>query len=793
MKNKSNRKRIIVIFILLLVISCFVKDKMEVYADDVELEYSWYSSIEVAISDANNLVTTNADTTYENAEVGLFVDNETAYISIKKDIDNVNSLNISQNMEIDLNDYNITFAINNYFNVSNAKLTLNSGTLNFENVSPAINVNASEMIINNTNINVSDTDEINNVNKGIYVYSSSSLIMNSGCINVDGKYINYGIINNGSLYVYGGYIYAKPIPFSSAGDSSGTGVCNNKFLFIEERNNQTVTVIGGNAGLTLSDGSSTVINSGTFISPNHGGAYVCSGATGYCEINGGTFKVNRSLWTEEELGNIRSFGGMYVGASWITGEWSVDIRNATIIGGAWGIVQKSNHGYIPATINLYECVLDGYGGSIFVQNNSSVGEYNAYVNIYDGTRLINDTINDLYEVATGESHVIDHRNPEYILNIIEHPDNITTSIGTNITMGINATGKNLKYQWQLSSDGGNTWRNSNVDGYNSANIFFSPTEAFHGRMYRCVITDDYGQTIISEPALILLTEYINKAFIRQQPEDITVSLNNRANISVNAIGEELTYQWEVSKDGGYTWNISNVDGYNTPALTFIPTRDFHGRLYRCVVTNGNGHSIVSEPALLLIEELVDDLIIIKQPKDIITNLVDRITMPVVATGEGLSYQWELSNDGGITWNTSNVDGYNTSAITFVPTTAYHGRMYRCIITDANNNKVTSEHMLICIEDMLSQVKIVRQPQDVETSIGTITSISVLAVGEGLTYQWQLSNDNGVNWSNSTVDGYNTPNIIFSPIDTYQGRLYRCVITDKNGNVVTTRGAQVTLQ
>ena len=58
---------------------------------------------------------------------------------------------------------------------------------------------------------------------------------------------------------------------------------------------------------------------------------------------------------------------------------------------------------------------------------------------------------------------------------------------------------------------------------------------------------------------------------------------------------------------------------------------------------------------------------------------------VAAAGDGLTYQWQISDDGA-TWTNSSV---KRAVYTTKLTTAKDGRMVRCIVTDANGNSVTS--------------------------------------------------------------------------------------------------------
>ena len=80
--------------------------------------------------------------------------------------------------------------------------------------------------------------------------------------------------------------------------------------------------------------------------------------------------------------------------------------------------------------------------------------------------------------------------------------------------------------------------------------------------------------------------------IAQHPSSQTVCENSNASFSVIASGAGvLTFQWELSTDGGATWSIitngGNHLGATTSSLTITGvTASMHNNRYRCVVSDG---------------------------------------------------------------------------------------------------------------------------------------------------------------------------------------------------------------
>ncbi len=88
------------------------------------------------------------------------------------------------------------------------------------------------------------------------------------------------------------------------------------------------------------------------------------------------------------------------------------------------------------------------------------------------------------------------------------------------------------------------------------------------------------------------------------PANATVVAGANASFSVTATGFPLpTYQWQVSTDGGVTWNNVGGGGYSGAAsatLTVVaPTSADLGYQYRAVITNAGG-TFASAPATLLV-------------------------------------------------------------------------------------------------------------------------------------------------------------------------------------------------
>lgn len=84
--------------------------------------------------------------------------------------------------------------------------------------------------------------------------------------------------------------------------------------------------------------------------------------------------------------------------------------------------------------------------------------------------------------------------------------------------------------------------------------------------------------------------------ITEQPEDVAAANQEVIAFYVVAVGKTpLTYQWQISDDGGTTWTNSSV---TTTRYRTTLTTEKYGRKVRCVVTDGNGQSVTSRAATM---------------------------------------------------------------------------------------------------------------------------------------------------------------------------------------------------
>lgn len=89
-----------------------------------------------------------------------------------------------------------------------------------------------------------------------------------------------------------------------------------------------------------------------------------------------------------------------------------------------------------------------------------------------------------------------------IPKITSQPADVKIGAGKKATFHIEATGTNLTYKWQYSTNGGKSWISSTASTAKTDTLVTTVQKSYSGRLYRCVVTDSYGQATKSETALL---------------------------------------------------------------------------------------------------------------------------------------------------------------------------------------------------------------------------------------------------------------------------------------------------
>src|SRR4029077_18051034 len=128
-------------------------------------------------------------------------------------------------------------------------------------------------------------------------------------------------------------------------------------------------------------------------------------------------------------------------------------------------------------------------------------------------------------------------------------------------------------KWQVSTDGGATF--NDIPGAASPSLTFSAVAADDGKQYRARFSNVCAANVASTAATLTLNTgpvlTLNQASQTVCPGNVT--------FSAAASGSPApTIQWQVSTDGGITFN--DIPGATSPSLTFSAVAADDGKQYR---------------------------------------------------------------------------------------------------------------------------------------------------------------------------------------------------------------------
>jgi len=354
------------------------------------------------------------------------------------------------------------------------------------------------------------------------------------------------------------------------------------------------------------------------------------------------------------------------------------------------------------------------------------------------------------------------------LKITRQPQDQYAINGQNAVTSVSAEGDGLSYQWYVKNKTATKFSKSSVtkDSYT-----VKMTDSVDGRKIYCVVSDSHGGQVTTETAT--LYKYIPLSIV-SQPKNVEVDNGKTAKVTVVAEGIGLTYQWYVKNKTATKFSKSSVKT-NTYSVTMSDNVD--GREIYCVVQDMFGDSKATNTVKLSQHAFA----ITSQPQDCHVANGETAKATVTATGNNLTYQWYIKNKTATKFSKSSI---KKSTYSVTMSDSVDGRQVYCVVSDQNGNSITSDTATL---HKLAELKILEEPQDVFVEMGETATVSVLASGSGLTYQWYIKNKTAAKFSKSSITK-NSYSVAMS--DKVDGRQLYCVITDKDGKTLETRKATI---
>lgn len=343
--------------------------------------------------------------------------------------------------------------------------------------------------------------------------------------------------------------------------------------------------------------------------------------------------------------------------------------------------------------------------------------------------------------------------------ITTQPSSATICAGSNASFTIAASGTAITYQWQKG--GVNVTNGGVFSGATTATLQLTGATSANAGTYTCIVSGTCTPSATSNAATLTVNDL---PAITTQPSGTTICSGSNTSLTVVATGSNLTYQWQ--KGGVNVTNGGVISGATTATLQFTGATTANTGSYTCIVSGTCTPSVTSNVVTVTVNALP---VITTQPTNATVCSGSNTTFTIVATGSGLTYQWQK---GGVNVTNGGVfSGATTATLTLTGATATDAGSYTCIVSGTCTPGVTSNAATLTVNALPA---ITTQPTGSIQCQGGTLSFSVIATGSGLTYQWYKG---GVAMSNSgRISGATSANLSISPSNASDIASYYCIVS-----------------
>lgn len=190
---------------------------------------------------------------------------------------------------------------------------------------------------------------------------------------------------------------------------------------------------------------------------------------------------------------------------------------------------------------------------------------------------------------------------EVRLPTLESNENKVVLNGDSYTMSakLSATGHPDSYIYQWYKDG------VAISGANSASYTIDKAiKGVSGGTYKCTVTNDAGTVSTND---IKITVVISPAAVVSSPDSTTVYDDATATFKAKGSGDDLSFVWQYSDDGGTTWNsftegsVSSTSTETTLTITGAKILSkYNQSKFRVAISGGGADYIYSDSAFLYV-------------------------------------------------------------------------------------------------------------------------------------------------------------------------------------------------
>ncbi len=370
---------------------------------------------------------------------------------------------------------------------------------------------------------------------------------------------------------------------------------------------------------------------------------------------------------------------------------------------------------------------------------------------------------------------------QFAPTVTTNPTNQTVTESLSATYTAAANGNPAAtVQWQSSTDGA-TWSNlsdgQGVSGSTTGTLTLSNVASSqNNEEFRAVFTNSMGSATTTA-ATLTVSVTAEPPSIIDQPSNQTAMAGQNATFTASDSGSPTpTVQWQVSSDGGKTFN--DISGATSTSLTLnAVTADMNGNLYRAVFTNSVG-TATTHSATLTVQVAP---IVTTQPTSQTTTVGQNVRFIAAANGNPApTVQWQVSSDGGKTF--TNISGTTGTTLTLNHvTTAMNGNEYQAVFSNSIGSATTSVATLT----VQFPPTITTNPSNQTATTGQNATFTAVAnASPAATVQWQVSTDGGKSFTN--ISGATSTTLLLTAVTAnMNGDEYQAVFTNSQGTAATT--------
>ena len=269
-----------------------------------------------------------------------------------------------------------------------------------------------------------------------------------------------------------------------------------------------------------------------------------------------------------------------------------------------------------------------------------------------------------------------------------------------------------------------------------------------------------------------------------------------------------TLQWQVSRDGGKTWE--NIEGATEATYQALLPLSLHGAKFRCAATNKDGttysHTFTAYYCPAYLRGAASPMrgngeFIQGEIATITAGFYDGQTRYPISslTGVTAEYRWKYCRNvmpteeewakippAGESYPITITDEMDYQCVCFHVTLTYPGNTVKTV--------TGYWRLLVCVTPVVTE-----QPQSVSAAVGDSVTFSAKLIKQNLNtleYQWQSSTDGGQSWTDiegaggksymeddwNYIPSYTIPSVTAAQ----SGQLFRCVLWNTNNHTGSDR-------